>query len=213
MPTQQERTRTARQTIIDAAVRIISDEGYTALTMTGIEAASGSSRGLVGYHFGSKQGLLVAVIDQVKATFVDRVVNSPATPRETGLEGTSRVMRTYLAELLLDARRNRVMLILIVESLGAQPILQESVRDLNALLRDSLAEQLHRGHHDGSVPTEFDTDSYAVVLAATLRGIVLQWVADPARVDLAAAGATALSTLARACAGTPVPAGRGRRRA
>lgn len=188
-------------------MQIISDEGYSAMTMARIEAACGSSRGLPGYHFGSKQGLLEAVIEEVKATFVDRVVHAPSSPGETGLEGTLRVMRNYLTQLKVDARRNRVMLILIVESVAAQPELQRSVRDLNALLRDSLIEQLDRGRRDGSVPVKLATVHHAVTLMATLRGIVLQWVADPTGTDLSAVAATALEALALACRSTSARGG------
>lgn len=201
--TQQERSRAARRTIVDAALAIISDEGYGAMTMARIEAAAGSSRGLVNYHFGSKQGLTEAVIDQVKAGYVTNVVHAAGPIGETGLGGTQRVMRDYLAHLGVDARPNRVMLILIVESLAAQPVLQAPVRDLNALLRDSLAEQLRRGEHDGSVPAELATAHQAATLAGTLRGIALQWLADPAGVDLPAVSAAAVTALARACSPTP----------
>ena len=57
MPTQQERTEASRRTIIAAALQIIGDGGYRALTPTHVEEATGTSRGLVGYHFVSKQGL------------------------------------------------------------------------------------------------------------------------------------------------------------
>lgn len=206
MATQEQRTRAARRALVDAALQVIGDEGYAAMTMSRIAQAGGSSRGLVGYHFKSKEGLMEAVIDQVKASYVANVVEGPGAPAVDGLSGTQRVMRDYLGHLGANPQPNRVMLILIVESLAAQPALRGAVRDLNTLLRDSLAGQLLRGGRDHSVPAELATEAQAAVLAGTLRGIALQWLADPAGVDLSAAAEAAGLALQRACTGAPTGA-------
>ena len=49
--------------ILDAAKRILSERGYSKLTLQAIEEESGEYRALVAYYFGSKQGLVEALID------------------------------------------------------------------------------------------------------------------------------------------------------
>ena len=48
--------------ILDAAKRILSERGYSKLTLQAIEEESGEYRALVAYYFGSKQGLVEALI-------------------------------------------------------------------------------------------------------------------------------------------------------
>jgi AcrR family transcriptional regulator len=51
--------------ILDAAKRILSERGYSKLTLQAIEEESGEYRALVAYYFGSKQGLVEALIDSL----------------------------------------------------------------------------------------------------------------------------------------------------
>ena len=51
--------------ILEAAKRILSEQGYSKLTLQAIEEESGEYRALVAYYFGSKQGLVEALIDSL----------------------------------------------------------------------------------------------------------------------------------------------------
>ena len=197
MLTQEERTRRSRGAIVDAALRIIGEEGYRAMTTTRIEEVAGVSRGLVGYHFGSKRGLTEAVIGRVRDLFTEDVILPRTARRETGLGGALGLIRGYFDGLREDPRPSRAMLILIVESLADQPELRDAVRGLNAALRDSLRDQLLRGQRDGSVRGDLDPGVESVVLVGILRGITVQWLADPDGVDLGRAADRAVAIAAR----------------
>lgn len=184
MLSQEERTKRSRRAIVDAALRIIGEEGYRAMTTTRIEQVSGVSRGLVGYHFRSKRGLTEAVIRHVGDQFLEDVIALQAENRSTGIEGVVGLMRGYLGGLGEDPRPARAMLILIVESFASQPDLRDAVRALNEGLRDSLRDQLLRGQEDGSVRRDVDPTAESVVLVGILRGITVQWLADPDGVNL-----------------------------
>lgn len=56
-----ERDLTARATIRNAALRLFAERGHDAVTVREIAAAAGVSPALVLHHFGSKDGLRVAV--------------------------------------------------------------------------------------------------------------------------------------------------------
>ena len=184
--------------MIDAALRIVGEEGYRAMTTTRIEEVAGVSRGLVGYHFGSMRGLTEAVIRHVGDLFVRDVIAPQAAHRGTGIAGVLALIRGYLGQLGRDPRPSRAMLILIVESFASQPDLRDAVRGLNEGLRDSLRDQLLRGQKDGSVRPDVDPTAESVVLAGVLRGIAVQWLADPGGVDLRRATDGAVDVAARA---------------
>lgn len=197
MLTQEERTRRSRQTIVDAALTIIGEEGYRAMTTTRIEEVAGVSRGLVGYHFRSKRGLTEAVIRHVGDQFYEVVIAPRAARGGTGIEGVQGLIRGYFGGLDRDPRPARAMLILIVESFASQLDLRDAVRDLNEGLRDSLRGELLRGQKDGSVRRDIDPTVESVVLVGIVRGIAVQWLADPDGVDLGRAADSAIATVTR----------------
>jgi AcrR family transcriptional regulator len=51
--------------ILEAAKRILSEQGYARLTLQAVEEESGEYRALVAYYFGNKQGLVDAIIESL----------------------------------------------------------------------------------------------------------------------------------------------------
>lgn len=57
------RTRT-REKILRSAIELFADAGYSSSTIAAIAAGAGVAKGLVNYHFGTKEDLLLSVIDR-----------------------------------------------------------------------------------------------------------------------------------------------------
>jgi len=57
-PTQEERTRTARDDILAAAKEAFVEKGFRATTIRDISRLSGRSIGCIYHHFGSKEGII-----------------------------------------------------------------------------------------------------------------------------------------------------------
>jgi AcrR family transcriptional regulator len=53
----QERSQITRENLLEAAIHSFARTGYDASTTRQIEAAAGVKRGLIGYHFGTKEAL------------------------------------------------------------------------------------------------------------------------------------------------------------
>jgi len=53
---------TARE-LLEGARRLLEAEGYSSLTLKAIGREAGQNESLIGYHFGSKTGLLAALVD------------------------------------------------------------------------------------------------------------------------------------------------------
>ena len=51
--------------ILEAAKRILSERGFAALTLEAIAAEAGVNKAATRYHFGSKAGLIEAVVDEI----------------------------------------------------------------------------------------------------------------------------------------------------
>jgi AcrR family transcriptional regulator len=194
---QPERTAAARRAIVAAAIEVLGAEGHRALTNARLQEVSGLSRGLVGYHFGARQGLLEAVIDSIRNDFVADLVTSPEARSMPGLQATVHLAGTYLAELARDPRRNLAILVLTVASIRELPELQPTVGQLNDGLRRGVADLLRRGIADGSVRPGTDIPAAATAIVAMLRGAAIQWLADPGGTDLDAARQEITAILSR----------------
>src|SRR5262245_62078955 len=62
-----ERTEGPRQRLLDAAIDHVAAHGIGDLSLRELAAAIGTSHRMLIYHFGSKEGLLVAIVDEVEA--------------------------------------------------------------------------------------------------------------------------------------------------
>jgi AcrR family transcriptional regulator len=80
-PTKGERTRAA---ILDAGFHIVSRAGLEGLTIGTLAAATGMSKSGLFAHFGSREELLLAVMDRGQQEFIKVVVN-PALAKPRGL--------------------------------------------------------------------------------------------------------------------------------
>src|SRR5258707_15583829 len=74
--TQAERRDGSERGVLQAAIAVVADEGVGAVTFDAVGRKGGFSRGLATQRFGSKQGLIEAVIKHLP----DR----PGTPRRGG---------------------------------------------------------------------------------------------------------------------------------
>lgn len=66
------RASDTRQRILEAAETILRSEGYQALSTRHVALTSGVPLSQIHYHFGSKDGLLVATLDHLDLTTLDR---------------------------------------------------------------------------------------------------------------------------------------------
>ena len=77
MPTSQ-----ARERLLDAAVRHALDAGIADLSLRQLAAAIGTSHRMLLYHFGSREGLLVAVTQAVEEQQRAALLGPGTTPRD-----------------------------------------------------------------------------------------------------------------------------------
>ena len=80
-PTKGERTRAA---ILDEALRLVSKAGLEGLTIGTLADATGMSKSGLFAHFGSREELLLAVLDHGQKEFVE-VVLKPALDKPRGV--------------------------------------------------------------------------------------------------------------------------------
>ena len=200
--TQEERKAETRARLLAAAAELFADQGVDAVSVDAVAEAAGRTSGAVYAHFGSKQGLLLALLDSWKDSVLTvlqaevAVSDSPAGQlgavwanlSDNGDPDTSR-WPLLEHELWLRAARD--------------PEVADVVRVRNAEARRYSARRLDGWTSAvGAIPAA-TSEELAVLVKALLTGLAMQKRLDPASVsdDLAMRG---LATLV----GLPDAAGR-----
>jgi len=165
--TQEERSATTRRKLIESAVTCISELGYLNSTVEVVANHAGVSRGAVQHHFGSRNDLLVAVVDEfgmALSTSDDIPANLTLAERvSAAIDLTWAVLKTphFLAvvQIWLTMRHTRAI----------RPTIAKKIRLIEQML-DTEWQMLFR---EVAVPPATVVAIRHLVLA-TLRGLALR---------------------------------------
>src|ERR1700755_1346841 len=70
---KQLRADRTRATVIDETVRCVIEEGFAAASANHITERAGVTWGVIQYHFGDRDGLMMAVVDRGFAELLERL--------------------------------------------------------------------------------------------------------------------------------------------
>ena len=181
--TQEERKAESERQIIRAALKLFAEQGYMRTTLNQIGQEAGYTGGLVSHRFGSKEGLLQAVVSHITGRFsVDQM--GSAIEQDSAEESLKNYLEIYIREVTLREGRMRTMYVIMGEALAAVPEIQHDIASLNKGVRNVLAEIVQRGIDNGEFSKEVDAQTAAVLILGMLRGVVMQYLADRKAVNV-----------------------------
>jgi AcrR family transcriptional regulator len=183
--TQAERVAESDRALIRAAVSLIAERGYQRTTLAAIGEASGYSRGLVTQRFGSKEGLLLAVLDRLLDSWALRNAG-PRIEDLTGIDALKASIAAYLHVVDTAPDSLRAYHALLREADGPVPEVRTRIAEVNRRERDCIEAWLRAGQAEGTVRADIDARAAATTFLATVRGTTTQWLLDPS-VDIVAA--------------------------
>jgi len=169
-PTAAERGREVRRKLLDAAVELIAERGWTAVSTRVVAERAGVAPGLVHYHFSSVQALLSeAATDRMRdlATAIGPALTTASTPAEA---------LTLLMASLDSFTGTDPLSILFVETYLAATRDPELHTQVAALLRE-FRDQLGAWFREHGVP---DPEATATVIGAAIDGLVMHRAMEPA---------------------------------
>lgn len=185
--------------MIRAAVKLISKQGYYRTTLAEIGAEAGYSGGLVSHRFGSKKGLLNALIHRITTRFTnDQLL--PAMEGRAGLDALCAFADTYLNELTARQARLRALYVLMGEALGPVPEIRGIFGEVNQEIRRAIESCIRSGIDDRQIRSDCDPVTEAAACVALLRGVSIQWLIDPECFDLAVMSERVKATMRRSLA-------------
>lgn len=147
---QQERSRESTRRLLAAASELIVERGYVAATLAAVGERAGYSRGLVTAKFGTKEGLLEELLEEIVGTWSHRNV-LPRTVGQTGGQKVIVVLDAIRRQARRDPRGLRVFYALAFEALGPVESLRIKFVEAHRVMRADMAGFLQVGLEDGSV--------------------------------------------------------------
>lgn len=180
---KQARSELSTSRLLDAAAELIAETGYERMTLAAIGERAGYSHGLVTRRFGSKEGLMWALVEKMTLGWF-AIYIQPAIDKQTGSAALHVRIDGIRASWKRSTRRMRAMYTLMFEALQPIPLLQERMADLHRQARASVSDAIQRGIDDGSVDASIDPDGVARLLTGAIRGAAYQAMLDPADVDI-----------------------------
>lgn len=173
---RQPRGDRRRQQILDAAVELFASKGYRGTGVAALAERVGMTATGMLYYFGSKERLLQEVVaERDRREVLDLNALTLSSFRALGRHNAETAILT------------RLYVVLGAESLDdADPLHEffiERYEMARALVRSVLEHELEEGH----LRPDVDVEQIALEIIATLMGLEIQWLHDPAMVDLAQA--------------------------
>lgn len=180
--------------ILDAARSLLVERGYRGLTFDAIAAESGSNKSMIRYYFGSKDGLIAALVDDlthdsaVELLEIAKKAQGAEDALTAHLQATRKLMEDPSFKSLFD----------IVPEAMRRGYVRESLASLYGWYREIEAECFRNTTPKGNP----DLRVLASLHMAVIDGLALQLALDEKSVDLDACWGLMGSMIAAHLSGT-----------
>lgn len=168
-----------REQLLAAARRLLEDKGYAHITARDLVAASSTNLASIGYHFGSKAGLLNAAIGEIFEEWLEQL-----TSVALGAETATPIERAHITwSAFLDGLDDkRALLLSFVEAFAQAdrtPELREQFSQQYRLVRGRVAELVADQLGGGQRADDPAVRAVASFVIAVCDGLAMQWLLDP----------------------------------
>ncbi len=180
----QKRGEQRRRAIVDAATELFGRHGYRGTGLAVIAEHAGITPSAVIHHFGSKEGLLRAVLDAHDARAAARLSRHVGK----GVRGLVDALLDDAEDTQRHMHLSTLHATLQAEHLTAGPgdEVRERFLQRSRILRQAMADVLRGGIDSGEITDCPDPDATAAELLAFQEGALIVWRLDPERTDLRA---------------------------
>lgn len=161
-----ERGRSTRAQLLVAAAAVLSEQGYTAASMRAVADRAGTPLSLVHYHFGSKRGLLLAVLDDLTEQLLKRQQLMFSDNRPFAEQ-----WRTACEYLREDIRSGYVRILWELWAAGlADPELAERWQGMQRGWRNLILERLERWKAEFDIELPMNPRAIAALIGNLFEG-------------------------------------------
>lgn len=174
---QHERRQQSSEKLINAYLELASEQGVSALTFDNIGLRAGYSRNLAFQKFGSKGGLLEAVINHLHEVMSERRRQQDLDSL-SGLEALLLYCDVHIAALDKTSEM-KAYFILMSEAIAAMSEMREQFVGSHQRSANELMRLIRLGRTDGSIRKDVNTEMAARLIGTQLIGISSQYLIEP----------------------------------
>jgi AcrR family transcriptional regulator len=171
---QVERREKSDKRMIRAAIQLIARQGVANTSLAEVGLAAGYSRGLPVDRYGSKVGLIAAVLQSMEEWFDRLLLESLQNKR--GLVAVKTRIKTHLDGARKSPEGLTALFSIYIESLFSLPELLPDVKRITSGWRRGLIKNLREGQELDEIRSEIDCKQQADMLLGMLRGLQIDYL-------------------------------------
>jgi AcrR family transcriptional regulator len=174
---QADRTALSDRLLTEAAIELLVKFGIQGTTLQAVGERAGYSRGLATHRFGSKAGLFGKVLEVASRDWLERVQS--AVGDRVG--ASALCAATDAAEAFIRERPEEVRAMYLLWFLSIDPSAdyKSNIATVHHAQRRDVARWIRAGKSSGSIAEHVDPMRVAEQYAASMAGIIYQWLANP----------------------------------
>ena len=189
---------------MEAAAEVIAERGVQGASLASIGGRAGVSRGLPTHHFGSKDALVSQLAERAQTGIARAILEAQRRQAETSgdlpvLEEIVLGVDAYL-ELFTEPGAGERALLVMWGSTFPSNASVEGMADAERRSYEGLSERIAAGQQDGSVRSDVDPMTNAVLLHGLMRGVAALFLSDSHPADMHAVRRTCHEWIASALA-------------
>ncbi len=169
----------SRERIVQTAMELFSQKGYQAAGVDELASRSGIAKTAIYYHFGSKEGLLAAVLERAATVWIDGIQEAARQAGEP-LERLERALAGMRAVLEERPWIFKLLQILALEVADEKPEIRAILKSIIHRARGALVH----GIGDALGADLPQVEVVAGMILALLDGVALGRQVDPAEMSL-----------------------------
>lgn len=171
-----------------AAADLFATRGFAGTTISAIRKATGASASSIYWEFGSKSGILRAVLEDSADRWLDQAYGSYRKAREESASSGRSPMELSFAHLATELTERpeflRLLLLLALEQREGEPETLEAIRRVRARVIAGFARVFRETHFVGDEVSDEMLHDIAVATVAFADGAFVAAQIDPGFADL-----------------------------
>lgn len=176
--TQAERRDESERQLVEATLKVVANRGVSAATFEEIGKEAGLSRGLATQRFGSKRGLIEAVIAYLHKKR-EAIMEADHVDLMPAFDAIQHYVDGHLRGIT-SKHHGPAYFMLLASTVADVTPTRELFAASHERVRVRLRGLLKRGQQRGEIRSDVDCDATALTIGSLLLGASIQRLVDPA---------------------------------
>ena len=159
-----------RQAILNAAVNLFAERGFSATPTSAVAGMAGVAEGLIFHYFKNKEGIFAHIINHMINTYTERI-EAITKDAKTGLQSIEDIIHFHLR---FSEENSKEFLVAMrdfpFDLMKPGSHFWEMIAERNAYISTLMKTCIERGQKDGSI-REFNPEKAVFIIRGMLNGI------------------------------------------